>query len=228
MGKGFQKVLKLFSEPQTQHISEEYLKKYWLDERELQNYWQPLRDKIFCSKSSCLPDVMFKENFELIVLMGGVIFTKNDFEALQNCMFKAGDKWFVVVENKYTQPVITGNDGQVMVHPLLHFKFPIEITWKELLNGGLVSMELFETSYKEFFVFGNSAKWGKYAANEYWNALADPAGTPLDIIGFKPELAPIFREYFKQSKEDQEEIREWLPQKYKKLIKEQEGWQENR
>jgi len=208
MEKSFQKVLDFFSEPKTQHISEEYLKKYWLDESELRNYWQPLKDKIFCSKSSCLPDV--------------------NFETLQNCMFKAGDKWFVVVENKYTQPVITGNDGQVMAHPLLHFKFPIEITWKELLNGGLVSMELFETSYKEFFVFGNSAKWGKYAANEYWNASADPAGTPLDIIGFKPELAPIFRECFKQSKENQEEIREWLPQKYKKLIKEQEGWQDNR
>lgn len=40
----------------------------------------------------------------------------------------------------------------------------------------------------------------------------------LDIIGFKPESAYIFQEHFKQSKEEEEKIEEWLPQEYKELI----------
>jgi hypothetical protein len=63
-----------------------------------------------------------------------------------------------------------------------------------------------------FFVFGDSGRWGKYAASDYHY-------TPLDIIGFKSELADIFREQFKQPKEDWEEIQKRLPQKYKKIIK---------
>jgi hypothetical protein len=219
MEKSFQNILEIFSEPQTRHISEEYLKKYWLNDGDWQSFWQPLKDKIFRSESTCLPDMMFKDDFALIALIGGVVFTEDDFKALQNCMLEAGDKWFVIVENKYMQPVITGNDGKIIIHLLLQFKFPVEITWDELLNGGLISMELFETSYKDFFVFGDSGKWGKYAANEYWDTSVDPAGTPLDIIGFKPELAHIFQEHFRQPKEEQEEIREWLPLNYKGLIK---------
>lgn len=219
MEKGFHNILELFSEPQTRNISEVYLNKYWLSEEEWQSYWQPLKDEIFPPESICLPDMMFKKDFALIALIGGIVFTEEDFKALQKCMLETKDKWFVLVENKHMQPVITGNNGKIIIHPLLRFKFPTEITWDELLNGGLISMELFETSYKEFFVFGNSAKWGKYAANEYWDQSVDPAGTPLDIIGFKPECSTVFKEQFEQSEEEQEEIREWLPPKYKEIIK---------
>jgi len=219
MEKKFQKVLDFFSEPKTQHISEEYIKKYWLNEIEIQGYWKPLKDKIFRSRSTYLPDIMFEENFKLIALIGGVIFTENEFKSLQNCMLKAGDRWFVIIENKHMQPIVKDNNDKNIIQPLLNFKFPIDITWQELINGGFVSLDLFETSYKEFFVFGDSAKWGKYVANEYCNISVSSLGTPLDIIGFKPELAPIFEKHFKQSREEQEEIRKWLPQEYKNLIK---------
>lgn len=53
--------------------------------------------------------------------------------------------------------------------------------------------------------------WGKYTANDYND-------TPLDIIGFKPELACDFKEQFKQQADEQEEIWKWLPHEYKKLI----------
>ncbi len=219
MGKSFKNILDLLSEPQTRDISEKYLNRYWLDKKEWKSYWQPLKDKIFAPESVCLPDMMFKKDFALFIFIGGVVFTEDDFKALQKCMLEAGDKWFVIAENKHTQPVIIGENGKTIVHPLLRFKFPAEITWDELLNGGLISMELFETSYKEFFVFGSSAKWGKYAANEYWDRSVDPAGTPLDIIGFKPEISSIFQKNFKQLKEEQEKIKEWLPPKYKDFIK---------
>lgn len=59
--------------------------------------------------------------------------------------------------------------------------------------------------------FSKSGNWGKYTASDY--------DYPLDIIGFKPELASIYREQFKLSKEEKQEISKLLPQAYKKLIK---------
>lgn len=219
MEKKVQKILERFSVPETRDISEVYLKEYWLNEEEWQSNWQLLKDKIFRKEATCLPDMLFKQDFTLLAFMGGVVFVEDDFKTLQKCMLEAGDEWFVIVENQHMQPKFKGNDGETILDPLLRFKFPVEISWNELLNGGLLSMEVFQNACKEFFVFGDSGKWGKYAANEYWDTSVDPAGTPLDIIGFKPELAPIFQEHFKQPKEEQEEIREWLPQEYKKLIK---------
>jgi hypothetical protein len=66
-------------------------------------------------------------------------------------------------------------------------------------------------NYNEYFVFGSKGNWGKYSANDYEN--------PLDIIGFKSELAHIFQEHLKQPKREQEEIRGLIPQEYKGLFK---------
>ena len=66
---------------------------------------------------------------------------------------------------------------------------------------------MLEMIHNEYFVFSESGLWGKYSANEYKN--------PVDVIGFKPECEPIIRKQFKQSEEEWEEIKEWLPPKYK-------------
>lgn len=215
---GFEDVLNFFSEPQTRVLSELYLKKYWLGDEEWANYWKRLKDKIFQPEFIGLPEIIFKEKFVLIAMKGGVIFTESDFNILRQCMLDIGDEWFVIIENKDMQPIIKGDDGKAIVQPLLRFKFPVKISWSELLSGGLISMEIFQTSYKEFFVFGSSAKWGKYAANEYWDTSVNPTGTPLDIIGFESELMPVFQKHFKQIRKEQEAISDWLPKEYKKLI----------
>ncbi|MDR0329017.1 MAG: hypothetical protein LBI05_12060, partial [Planctomycetaceae bacterium] len=79
-------------------------------------------------------------------------------------------------------------------------KFPVNITWDELNNKGVhcpdVSCELLSTTDKEFFIFGASGLWGKYAAIDYWDRSIKESDTPLDIIGFKSELASIFKQHF--------------------------------
>ena len=154
---------------------------------------------------------MFNESFKLIAQKAGILFTKEEYFALQKCMKVSGDEYFVIIENKFARNAIGD-------YPRLRFKFSVDTTWKELNNddekdfSDISSYDLILNPQKHFYVFGDSGKWGKYVANDY-------NYTPLDIIGFKPELAHIFKEYFKQSKEEQEEIREWLPHKYKELIK---------
>ena len=207
-------ILKDYDSPeidsQVRDISKLYLENYWLDIMEFNSYWLPIKNKIFNPDSKDLPKLMFNEGFELIVQKAGILFTKEEYFALQKCMKIAGDENFVVIENKYARNTSSN-------YPHLRFKFSVNTTWKELNNGDedfsdISSYDLLLNPQKHFFVFGSNGNWGKYTANDYND-------TPLDIIGFKPEVAPIFKEQFKQSKEEQKEIRKWLPPEYKKLIK---------
>ncbi len=213
MNNDLNKMLKLYDDPivdkELRSLSKEFISTYWLCDNDLENYWLPLKNIIFKSESKDIPDLMFNSSFELIVQRGGILFSKEEYSALQNCMRIAGDTYFVLIENKFTRN--TEAD-----FPHLRFKFPIETTWEELNNGDEnfpdISFETIFIMNKHFFVFGDSGKWGKYAASDY-------KYTPLDIIGFKTELATIFHKNFKQPKKEQEEVWKWLPQEYKKLIK---------
>lgn len=182
-------------------LAEKYLQKYWLTEQEYQKIWKPIQDKTF-NQNKGLPELVYRPEFEMIVLRGGCLFVEEDFKQLQKAMQEVGDTDFVIIQHSQEF-----TDGE----PMFRMKFPVNITWEELISGNYISAVLLEMSYNEYFVFGLKGGWGKYSANDYEN--------PLDIIGFKPELASIFREHFKRPKEEQEEIWEWLPQEYKALIK---------
>lgn len=182
-------------------LSEKYLQKYWLSEQEYLIDWKPIQDKVFVQGKN-LPDLIYKAEFELIALMGGCLFMEEDFKQLQKTMQAVGEDYFVVVQ--HSQDFTVGE-------PMFRMKFPVNITWEELTSGNYISAVLLEMSYNQYYVFGSNGNWGKYSANDYEN--------PIDIIGFKPELASVFREHFKQSKEKQEEIRELLPKVYKEIMK---------
>ncbi|MCB9309915.1 MAG: hypothetical protein H6567_07660 [Lewinellaceae bacterium] len=182
-------------------LAENYLQKYWLPEQEYLRIWKPIQGDIFIEGKS-LPDKIYHTEFEIIASRGGCLFLEEDFLQLQKVMQEVGEEYFVVIQ--HSQDFTEGE-------PMFRMKFPVNISWEELTSGNYISAVLLEMSYNEYFVFGSKPTWGKYSANDYEN--------PLDIIGFKPELAHIFQEYFKQAKEEQEEIKELLPQKYKGLIK---------
>ena len=193
---------KLVSESEwgDQKLAGEYLEKYWLAENEYQNVWKPIQDKTFIQQKG-LPDLIFPSNFEMIPLIGGCLFVKEDFEQLQNVIKNIGETHFVIIQN--TQDFTEGE-------PMFRMKFPIDVTWDEMITGNYISAVLFEMNYNEYFVFGASAKWGRYSATEY--------EYPLDIIGFDPKYNSIFKEQFNQTKKEKEEIKSFLPPQYKKFI----------
>lgn len=189
------------SEWGNKEIALEYLKRYFLPPVEYSQKWKPVQSSIFQNEKIGLPANVFKEGFALKAMRGGVLFEREDFENLQNCIKVIGDKNLIIIQNDF---------GGAIKKPLLRMKYPVDITWERLMSGNFVSTVLFEMFANEYFVFSESGNWGKYSANDY--------EYPLDIIGFEPKLAHIFQEYFRQPKEEQEEIREWLPQEYKALI----------
>lgn len=218
MNEEFKPILDSFYDPEMQRVSEIYLRKYWLPEEEWLNYWQPLKDSIFCPTSRFLPDLMFNEDFSLKVLLGGIVFGEKYFYVLKKCMIEMGEEEFVIVENDKIRPII--DKGDIPLH--MRFKFPVDISWSELSHRNKIqpdiASELFISFNKEFFVFGNSGKWGMYAANDYTDSSIDPAGTPLNIVGCKPESALIFNKYINPSKKDIKKIRNWIPDVYRGLV----------
>ena len=163
-----------------QKSAKDYLQKYWLPEQEYLSYWKPIQDKIFVQDKD-LPELIYYSEFEIIVANGGCLFTKENFLQLQKAIQEVEEKFFIVVQNvqEYTNE-----------EPMFRMKFPVSITWSEITSGIYISSILLEMNYNEYFVFGESGKWGKYSATDYVR--------PLDIIGFKQELSSFFQEQFTQ------------------------------
>ncbi len=158
--------------------AQSFLQKYWLPEQEYLAVWKPIQDCIFdvnVDDSKC----NFQAEFELIKLEGGCLFLEEDFKQLQQAMTAIGEPHFVVIQSAqdYTQ-------GE----PMFRMKFPVAISWEELMSGNYISAVLFEMNRNEYLVFGNSGKLGKYAASDQDH--------PQDIIGFKPILKSVMDNCF--------------------------------
>ncbi len=181
-------------------LAEEYLHKYWLSEHEYLSVWKPIQDKIFLNNKN-LPDMVYRPRFEVIASRGGCLFVEEDFIQLQKAMKELSDDYFVIIQisQDFT-------DGE----PMFRMKFPVDITWEELTSGNYISAVLLEMSYNEYFVFSESGNWGRYSANDY--------KYPVDIIGFKPDLASIFRKQFPQQNEYHIEVMSNLPEIYIKHL----------
>jgi hypothetical protein len=225
MIKDYQEQLNTFFEEETRQQTESYFKKYWLDKNEYVEKWLTIQDSIFNSEAKHLPDMMFNNNFELFPLVGGNIFTtEKDFTLLQNCISQTGDKYFTIVQNKNVVIEVYYGENNYRVHPFLRFKYPVNVSWDEMMSGGFVSSELFQSCYKDYFVFGDSGTWGRYVANDYVQPTNNLGSNPLNIMGFKKEYSKVFRKNFEPLRLLEPEITpeilfsEWLPDSYKQYV----------
>jgi hypothetical protein len=199
MIKDYQEQLNTFFEEETRQQTESYFEEYWLDENEYIEKWLHIQDSIFNREAKHLPDMMFNIDFELFPLVGGNIFTaEKDFTLLQNCMSQTGDKHFTIVQNKNVVIEVYYGENEYRVHPYLRFKYPTNISWNEMMSGGFISSELFQSCYKDYFVFGDSGYWGRYVANEYVHPANLAGFNSLNIMGFKKKYSEVFRKNFEQ------------------------------
>lgn len=167
----------------TRENAEKYLTKYWLPQEEYREQVRAMQAVVFNSSVIEFPDFVFRDPFELIALRGGVLFVEEEFHILQECLFEIGDSHFYIVEN---------NPDNSFEEPQLRMKYPSNITWNELMNGNFISIVLFKWPIKEYYVFGSSGKWGKYAANDY--------EMPVDVYGFDNSHSQLFKRNFYRHK----------------------------
>jgi hypothetical protein len=175
-----------------------FLEKYWLSEEEYLNIWLPIKNEIFQSKSISLPDLMFNPEFDLLFLLGGLLFSEDGFNALKKCIESTGDTHFVIIQN--------ANEDEVP----FRLKFPSKISWSELIDGGAVSFEVFKRPIRDYYVLGDTGNWGKYLSDEY----------SLDIIGYRKEFKNTFMKIFESYIKDQREgVIKKLPPAYKHFFR---------
>lgn len=218
MNRDYIEILNNVWDEETREQAKIYFEKYWLDEDEYFEKWRPIQDSIFDGKAKYLPDIMFNVGFELFPLVGGDIFVaERDFVILQDCMRLTGDENFVIAQNRN---VVVGG-GDLAEHPFTRFKYPVDISWAELMSGGIAGSEHFNNGCKDYFVFGDSGKWGRYVGNSYINPKDQMDSTPLNIMGFTKEFAELFKNSFEEIRKLEPEITseilmsEWLPDSYK-------------
>jgi len=180
-------------------LAESFLRNYWLSEQEYLTNWKLIQDKIF--QNNRLPDLVFQPGFQLVALRGGNLFLEEDFIQLQKAMIQMEETFFVVIQHH--QDFTEGE-------PKFRIKFPVSITRKELLSGNYISSVLFEMTRNDYYVFGSSGNWGKYTDNDY--------DYPMDLIGYKSELASIFRPLYQMIKEENGAVTRHLSKKYIDLL----------
>jgi hypothetical protein len=152
--------------------------------------------------------------------LGGGTFVKKDFLLLQACMREIGEKYFVVIENTALSyegyeayKAAYRKEKEQLLGPRLKFKYPVNIEWEEIATGDFpTDFMLCVVGCREFYVFGESGLWGKYAANDCYTPDIAPPGGPLDILGFKDECAALFQEKFHtcMTKSEKQTAREFL------------------
>jgi hypothetical protein len=159
-------------------LAESYLDKYWLSRAEYEEKWKIVQSRIFESAATGLSEMVFLPEFEIFVAKGGCLFVEEEFLRLQSCALSLGDKFIVIIENSF---------GGKLLEPTFRMKYPANITWQEITSGNFVSAIMLEMPHKDYFVFGESAMWGKYAANDH--------EIPLDLFGFKAAAEDVFKNF---------------------------------
>lgn len=181
----------------------DYLEQYWLDKRELVDVWLKIKNTIFKGNSTTYPNGLLNDNFDIMIVKGGPVLDRDYFEQLQGCMKVTGDNYFIILEDN-DEDIPLGNlppSPGLVGWPPLRFKFPVGITFDEIMAGTFVSMEAFDLPERDYFIFGNSGHWGIYAGDDF--------ATPLHVIGFKKEYSDVFHRNIKISKEDIKDLQEW-------------------
>jgi hypothetical protein len=199
-------------------VSKTYLEKYWIHSDEWENIWKPVKEKIFDINAKDLPDMMFNGNYKLVAQRGGILMCEDDLKTIKRCMNKLGEKFFFIVENINARPL----DEYINDPLLFRFKFPSDVSWKDLSGekffGGYslgVSFDLLRVADRNYFVFGESGLWGRYVGSEYWNVNINNYGTPLDITGCEEQCFDIFYNELVSYEDEANNILAWLPDIYR-------------
>jgi hypothetical protein len=181
----------------------DYLEKYWLQKVEYEKTGLPIKNTIFKGNFKSFPTI-FKDDFETIVEIGGsVVNDEKYYTQMQSCMKLSGDNYFVLVQDLDENTAIDlPPSANVIDWPPARFKYPIDVSYEEILSGEFVSEERIQMGDIDYFVYGDSGNWGIYAGDDLL--------CPLHIIGFKKQFSELFQSHFPIPPEDVETITHWL------------------
>lgn len=158
-----------------------FLEEYSFLNKPLPAEWDDLKNAVFKASFQTedyrYPTTVFNEGFISSCKTGGCLFDKNGYEALQKSLVSLGEEYL------YIEKVQEFYDPKP-----LRFCFPVQLSWKELISGGYFASFLCFYFHGFFFLFGPSAKWGVFVAND--------AEHDVEILGIRESAAHCFAPYF--------------------------------
>jgi hypothetical protein len=188
------------------HKAEEFLKKYWIPKDEFLLKWQPIQNVVFRPNVS-LSNYLFNKRFNLIgISNAGGTFYEQEYICFQQFLKEIGEKHFIIAENADNRIVYSDateeflREGQKIDQKdnQFRFKFPIDTPYEELNSGGIISEIFLDGRYpKDYYIFGESVLWGKYAENLYYD---------LYFLGFEPVLTNIAKKCYSPFLEESKKL----------------------
>jgi len=183
MNNEFCTALSFYTHSQSKNKTSLFFEKYWLPSRRLDEKWVPIVNSAFKLINN---DSIFNieeninyEKFRLKKSPGGLTLTESQLANIKTWANTCGDRSFSLIEHQAIQA--PHSDGA----PPLRFEFPIDISWRDLNDGGFISLHLFGLSSGNYFLAGDSGAWIIYAGNDW-----DP---PVDVILYVADLIEILR-----------------------------------
>jgi hypothetical protein len=194
--KDYQKHLDQYRDfPDKREQAELYLRKYWLDKQELKDVWLKKRKEVF-TDPIIFPSSIFNDELDVIINKGGAVLPEEDFEPLKLCIQHTGDNYFIILED-YDEDNPPHTSG-----PPYRFKYPVGISWSEIMSGGSISYDVYVRPIRNYFVFGDSSQWGRYCGSDF--------EYPLLIFGVTSKYYNLFHGQFSNSDDDVKDLKEWL------------------
>jgi len=175
-----------------------FLQKYWLEDDEYSSKWLSFEKEIFV-KNTMPPDYVFKRDVKVFgINLTGVTFFEEEYPFFQKFLEAMNEKNFVIIESASYNSTNINNPRRVQdkeIEPRLKFKFPADISFEELQSGGIASDIIINGKYeKDYYIFGESLLWGKYAAtlnyDTYFWGYDESISGQIDIYksAFKKEI----------------------------------------
>lgn len=141
-----------------------FLQKYAMDEKVFRNECFPIMQKIYKSTTDMPFNIqnmsirnIFQNGYKKSILINSPLFNKDHFLAIQKIAEAYKEKNFFIIEDEMCE------DSPEMAFKL---KIPVNLTWEELTNGGCISDVVLNMPQNDFYVFGESGKWGRWCDYE--------------------------------------------------------------
>ncbi len=154
----------------------DFLNSYGMSDSEYRNTCFPIMERIFKFNPREIFDLrresvsnLFCGSFNFFAYHSSPLFWKRTYEMIQNICKECKDCYIYIIEAECCE-----EDTDIA----FKIKIPACFSWEKISCGGYITDVLFNMFQKNYFVFGDSGKWGRWC--DYDNDIID-----YEIFGFK-------------------------------------------
>lgn len=158
----------------------EMLERYWIDDLEWAEEWQPRKDRVFqrltLEEMWQAPEKAFPSDWSVKGYdVYEPFYDETAYERMRRCLLELGEKEMVMMEEYPEGPFP------------VRLRIPLSMSWSDILRGGYLLLSIMRQDYGNYMIFGRLPIWGRYVALESNNG--------LDLLGFDSEHASMFSFY---------------------------------